>query len=76
MLKKDRSHTLSATKGSLHLFGSSEFVQQFQGHWQREGYCDYTQPPQAVSLSGTHVSVYIVYVCGYCVYSVCICVSM
>jgi hypothetical protein len=56
VLTKERSHTLSATKGSLCLFGSTEFVAQFQAHWQRDGYCDYTLPPQAAALSGTHVS--------------------
>jgi hypothetical protein len=56
LITKERSHTLTATKGSLCLFGSTEFVNQFQAQWQRDGYCDYTQPPQAATLSGTHVS--------------------
>jgi hypothetical protein len=56
LITKERSHTLTATKGSLCLFGSTEFVNQFQAQWQKDGYCDYTQPPQAATLSGTHVS--------------------
>ena len=56
VLAKERSHGLSSSKGQLNLFGSTDFVHQFTAHWQREGYCDYTAPPQSVTLSGTHVS--------------------
>lgn len=63
LLTKERSHTLSASKGALCLFGSTDFATQFQAHWAREGYCDYTQPPQAATLSGTHVSRWLFHLC-------------
>lgn len=55
VLTKERSGGISSGKGSLCLYGSTEFVAQVQAHWQKEGYCDYTVPPQAATLSGTHV---------------------
>ena len=58
VLSKERSHGTSSSKGQLNLYGSTEFVTQFTAHWQREGYCDYTTPPQAAELSGTHVSLF------------------
>ena len=61
MLAKERTHGLSATKGSLCMFGSTEFVSQFQAQWQKDGYCDYTQPPQEQTLSGTHVGFLLIY---------------
>ena len=60
VLSRDRALTLSSAMGTLNLYGAADFAQQFQVQWQKEGYIDYTLPPQSEVLTGANVSTYLV----------------
>jgi hypothetical protein len=55
VLSRDRTHTLNSLSGHLNLFGSTDFSAEFKLNWQKEGYPDYTLPPQLEELTGTTV---------------------